>query len=61
MNIIPVSEMDDAMIQRMNLKTVKGKDATEKLHNAVRMVEADIGRDYKYYIVKQGGSFPPIF
>jgi len=61
MNIIPVSEMDDAMIQRMNLKTVKGKDATEKLHNAVRMVEADIGRDYKYYVVNQGGSFLPIF
>jgi len=60
-NIIPVSEMDDAMIQRMNLKTVKGKDATEKLNNAIRMVEAEIGTDYKYYLVNQGGSFLPVF
>jgi len=60
-NIIPVSEMDDAMIQRMSLKLVKGKDAAEKLNNAIRMVEAEIGRDYKYYLVNQGGSFLPIF
>jgi nickel-dependent lactate racemase len=60
-NIIPVSEMDEAMIQRMNLKTVAGKDATEKLNNAIKMAEAHIGRDYKYYLVNQGGSFMPIF
>jgi nickel-dependent lactate racemase len=59
-NIIPVGEMDEAMAQRMNLKIVKGENATEKLNNAIKMVEAHIGRDYKYYLVKQGGSFMPI-
>ncbi len=60
-NIIPVSEMDDAMTKRMNMKIAEGKDATEKLKKAIEMAEAHIGKDYKYYLVNHGGSFLPVF
>ena len=60
-NIIPISDMSDALVRKRNLKIVNGRNAEEKLNNAIRMVEMDIGMKYNYYLVNQGGSFLPVF